>query len=246
MDLVAMARAIEGISGRILDYALVLAAVGTITMAFVELIKAVTRGRLLFHWLMVGKWIGRDERVKSELLDLAVGGSENANALYDQPSEKMLGQIQAGANVALDFPTVYPAFYAFLTKGSAVVGQVADHDTWKTFAPQMAQGIPTDPAQKARFEAASRESTQARARLGNLVTRKLDAFQTRLEYWWARLNQTVAVVGGAILLYSVLKATETAQNVPVGTRITMAVVGGLIAPFAKDVVNALTGLRVRR
>lgn len=235
------ARVIEGFAGRTLDYALVLAAVGTITMALVELLKAVTRGRLVFHRWMVEKWIRSDESVKRQLLDLAAGGRDNANALYDQPSGKMLGQIQAAANVALDFPGVYEALYDFLARGSATVGETQDHDRWKSFAPRMAQGIPTEGAQKEAFEQDSRQSTQARARLGNLVTRKLDAFQTRIEYAWARLNQALAVVAGAVFLYVVLPPA-----VNPAARVMMAVLGGLVAPFAKDVVNALTGLRARR
>jgi len=249
-DLKALTSTIEGVSGQILDYALVLAAVGTIAMALIELIKAVTRGRLFFHRLMINRWVGGSESVRNELLALAAGGRENANALYDQPSEKMLGQIQAAANVALDFPTVYPVFYAFLTAGSAAVGGIADRDKWSRFAPRMAQGIPTEAMAKIQFEADSRDSTQARARLGNLVTRRLDALQTRIGYFWARLNQTVAVVGGAALLYyalpGVAKTTPVPTPVPLFTRFVLAVIGGLIAPFAKDVVSKLSGLQVRR
>lgn len=246
LDLPALTKTIEGISGRILDYALVLAAVGTITVALIELIKVVTRGRLLFHRSMIDRWIEGNDAVRLELLVLAAGGAENASALYDQPSEKMLGQIQAAANVALDFPQVYPDFYALLTRGSATVDANADHERWRRFAPRMAQGIPTEPTAKAQFEADARDSTQARARLGNLVTRKLDALQTRIDYVWARLNQTVAVVCGALLLYVALPAVVNSSPVPATTRWLMAVIGGLIAPFAKDVVNKLSGLQVRR
>lgn len=246
LNLGSLAEVIQGFSGRVLDYALVLAAVGTITMALVELLKVVTRGRLIFHWWMVGRWIGWNESVKIELLTLAVGDLKSASALYDQPSEKMLGQIQAAANVALDFPTVYPSFYEFLTAGSARVENLADHERWRRFAPRMAKGVPAEATLKAEFEAESRESTQARARLGNLVTRKLDAFQTKVEYRWARLNQIVAVVGGAAFLYYVLPVAVNARPVPVFTRLLAALIGGLVAPFAKDVVNALTGLRARR
>src|SRR3989304_5358600 len=48
----------------------------------------------------------------------AAGGAGGARALYDQPGEKLLGQMQAAVNVALDFPGVFPAFYGFLTPGA--------------------------------------------------------------------------------------------------------------------------------
>lgn len=246
MDLGAIAEAIKGVSNRILDYALVMAAVGTVSMALLELFKAVTRGRLFFHQGMVEQWIGKKGSIQIELLDLAVGGSENSNAFYDQPSEKMLGQIQAAANVALDFPTVYPSLYEFLTARSATVKQMADGERWKQFAPRMSQGIPLKETEKAKFEADSRESTQARARLGNLVSRRLDALQTRIDYTWARLNQTVAIVGGACLLYAVLPAVADGNRITAFGRIVTAVLGGLVSPFAKDLANRLSGLQVRR
>lgn len=246
LKLTDLSTAIQGVANRILDYALLLAAIGTISMALIELIKAVTRGRLIFHRLMVTRWVGSNTQVLDELLALAIGGSENANALYDQPTGKMLGQLQAATNIALDFPTVYPALYSFLSAGSASVGQTTDEARWRSFAPKIAQGVPADPTAKAQFEADSRESTQARARLGNLVTRRLDAFQTRVEYRWARLNQTLAVIVGVLLSYYVLSTTQSVQNINSATLVAVSLLGGLVAPFAKDVVTALSGLRTRR
>jgi len=247
----ALADAIQGFSNHILDYALVLAAVGTVTMALIECVKAVTRGRLLFHRRMVGRWTGGDRSVMDQLLTLAVGDTTSASALYDQPSEKMLGQIQAAANVALDFPTVYGAFYAFLTTGSAPTEGETDSERWRRVAPRIARAIPGDGPAREQFEAESRQSTQARARLGNLVTRRLDAFQATIDYRWARMNQVLAVVGGAAFLLYVLPAdvadgSGTMRHVPLDARLLMALIGGLVAPFAKDVVNALSGLKARR
>lgn len=246
VDLLALSTFIEGVSGRILDYAMLLAAVGTITMALVELLKAVTRVRLFFQRRLITGWTGGSSAVESELLTLAAGGPDNAVTLYDQPSGKMMGQIQAAANVALDFPAVYPSLYGFLTDGSSAVGAVSDRDRWKAFAAKMAREMPGPGADRAQLDAEARESTQARARLGNLVTRRLDALQTRIEYRWARLNQTVAVVGGAALLYFALSTFSQAAQVPGFSKFLLAVFGGLIAPFAKDVVNRLAGLQARR
>ncbi|HBH01434.1 MAG: hypothetical protein A2W08_03130 [Candidatus Rokubacteria bacterium RBG_16_73_20] len=244
--LAALAKALEGFAGRILDYALVLAAIGTVTMALLELLKAVGRARYVFNRRMVERWLGADPAVRREFLDLAAGGAAGAQALYDQPGEKLLGQMQAAVNVALDFPGVFPAYYGFLTAGAPTVGAEADDQRWKRFAPRIVEPVPPEGASREQFEADSRQSSQARARLGHLVTRRLDVFQTRLEYTWARLNQAVAVVGGGLLLYYLLPVAGGAGEVPWTTRLALAVVGGLVAPFAKDVVNALTGLRVRR
>jgi len=247
LNLPELSKLIEGASNRILDYAVLLAAVGTVTMALIELIKGVTRGRMWFHWLMVKKWIGwKNDQALNELFALAIGGSENANALYDQPTGKMLGQLQAAANVALDFPKVYPAFYEFLTAGAVTVGTVNDREKWRNFSQKIIQPRPTDASAIAAFEQDSRESTQARARLGNLVTRKLDAFQTRVEYTWARFNQLLALIAGSVFFYCVLSRTKDVTKISMFTLVVVSLMGGLIAPFAKDVVTALTGLRARR
>lgn len=92
LNLGSLAEVIQGFSGRVLDYALVLAAVGTITMALVELLKAVTRGRLIFHWWMVGQWIGWNESVKIELLTLAVGDSKAARSPHPRLQQRPQGR----------------------------------------------------------------------------------------------------------------------------------------------------------
>jgi hypothetical protein len=246
IDIVALGKVIEGVGTKILDYALLLAAGGTITMALIELVKALSRGRLHFHRWMVERWVGHDAAVLDDLLSLAIGGSDNASALYDQPTGKMLGQLQAAANLALDFPTVYPAFYDFLTAGAATRDNVNDRATWKDFAQKMTLGVPTDSAAKAAFEQESRGGTQARARLGNLVTRKLDALQTKVEYVWARINQGVALIAGWWFFYYVLSQAAGMEAISQFTQVAISLFAGLIAPFAKDVVSALSGLRVKR
>lgn len=237
---------VQGVSDHILDYALLLAAVGTVAMALIELVKAITWSRFYFHRGMVESWTSEKPGVLSELLNLSAGGVEWAKALYDQPAGKMMGQLQAAANVALDFPTVYPSLYNFLASGSAIVDGTSDQQKWMSFAPRLAQGIPREETARAAFEGESREGTQARARLGNLVTRKLDAFQTRVEYLWARANQTAAIATGAALFYYVLSQTQDISKVNMFTRIAISVLAGMISPFAKDVVTALAGLRTRR
>lgn len=134
--------ALKEIVSPILGAAVFLAAVSTVAVAIVEFVKALTRARLFFHRWSVRKWtanlnrsawglvkdlvnwcIGEafgnpivEEAVLGELLLLAAGGHDYDKALYDQPIEKMMAQIQAAANVALEFPNEYPSLYGFLTQ----------------------------------------------------------------------------------------------------------------------------------
>lgn len=151
---------LKDIVSPILGAAVFLAAVSTVAVAIVEFVKALTRARLFFHRWSVRKWTAGSDRsvvgllsdlpkwlvneafgsqavaqkVLGELLLLAAGGHDYDKALYDQPTEKMMAQIQAAANVALEFPNEYPSFYGFLTS-SDVRGKLLSDETRKTIEP---------------------------------------------------------------------------------------------------------------
>lgn len=237
---------VDGFAANILAYAVLLAAVATITMALLELAKAIVRVRLHYHRRMVSEWVGPD--AYRELLLLAVAEVESAGALFDQPTDKMMGQIQSAANVALDFPELYPAFYGFLTRaprsdaarretGDGASAATDDAAVWRTYSRMLDLDRTGDDALPPGAQAAMR----ARARLDHFTTRKLDAFQTRTEYIWARANQLVAVVGCGAFILVILASLPLS----LGQKVMLAAFGGMIAPFAKDVVTALGGLRAR-
>lgn len=248
MDTNTIAVTVESFSGKILDYALLLAAIGTIAMALVELIKSVTYWRRHFHRGRLERWLATAPDSKAahqQLMLLAAGGPGNANVLYDQPTAKLMGQVQAAANVALDFPSKYPTFYEFI----AAMPRVRelrdggdDAKVWRRFSEERMEGRPRKASVADDMQA--RGAAQARARLGNLVSRKLDVLQNEIEFDWARLNQLWSVVGGGTLLAWILlnqKPHLSAEMI-----VLLSVLGGLVAPFAKDVVSALTSLRARR
>ena len=241
----AMAQQLDVVAGQILDYALLLAAIGTVTMALLELIKALARWRKRFHRRQIANWLATATTraaLHDQLLLLAAGGTENADVLYDQPTGKLMGQIQAAANVALDFPERYKSFYDFITTAPRGDDGGKDQRAWREFSVARMSGRPRRASAADDVEA--RAATQARARLGNLVARKLDALQNAIEYKWARYNQAVSVVGGAALLAIILLRTPSEMSL--GLMILVSITGGMVAPFAKDVVSALSGLRTRR
>lgn len=250
-----LSSAIQNLSDSILKYALVLAAVGTISMALLELFKSLFLVRAHYHQLMFRKWIGKDHSdVLSEFFLLATGERSRTRysfwrAIFDQPSEKMLGQIQAAANVALDYPKNYPKFYSLLTRGleepqASAPEQPSDSVKWMNYASEPPEKESQEP-EGARHQR-SREASQARARLSNAVARKLDAFQTNLEYWWARLNQTAAIILGAAIFWYAIHQSKDVHQIDTLTLMVASLLGGLVSPFAKDVVSALSGLRTKR
>ena len=245
------------IARHLTEYAMVLAAVGTVTMALLELLKSLFDARMRFHRWRIKKWAAAGALAQLELLatgaaprreavralhGFLTGEMQRADVMYDQPTDKMMGQIQAAANVALDFPQRYADLYRFLAVPLGDKGDkdaAADADRWLEYAEAIAKGSP-QPDDKARA------ATQARARIGNIVARKLDAFQNETQYLWADLNQRVAVISAAAFLaYLLWSATVDPGAGDVVRVVTLSFLGGLVAPFAKDVVSALSSIGFR-
>lgn len=258
-SLFRIAEPVDRFAESLLDTALVLAAVATITMSLLELFKVLVRARPLYHRWAVSRWTG-SPAVFDELLALTVGDAAVGNALFDQPTDKMMGQIQSAANVALEYPNHFPNLYSSLTTVRAIDGEqispgdrpgADDQKLWRKFATQLEEQ--TEAASRSMTEGGSvvvaeadeatlRAAGRARGRLDHFVARRLDALQTRTEYRWARGNQFVAVLSASIflafLLYPVMGFAPA--------WFVASSFGGMMAPLAKDVVTALTGLRARR
>lgn len=217
----------------ILQWSLVLAAVATIVMALFEAIKAVIRLRYVYHLAFVRSWLG--PKAFGELKTLTLGRDNRPGPLLDQPTDKLMAQVQASANLALDFPIAFPELYRVLTQGAA--GNEHDAATWREFSQKVESGEIKDPA----TDPDAGVATRARARLDHVTARKLDSFQTKTEYWWARLNQLVAVSGCAWVLYAVI--VDKYGSSATFTHLLIAIVGGTVAPVAKDVATALSSLR---
>lgn len=226
--------ATQSIGGAILSYAVALAAVGTIVMAILEMVKAVVAVRRRFNEREATRWIGPDLERWREFVALTTGGYESKSALFDQPIEKLMAQIQAAANMAMDFPDRYPNLYNFLTR-QPDARHPDDSKRWKTHV-EKAKALPMDRAPSDD----EREAAKARARLQNLVARQLDAFQTETQYRWARANQIASTAIGAIFIGLVLYPARNQLGIDPSLIPVLALVGGMTAPVAKDVVAALS------
>ncbi|HQS57605.1 MAG TPA: hypothetical protein PLU16_02535 [Gallionellaceae bacterium] len=244
-----LATIIEAVTDKTLDYALLLAAIGTLSMAIVELLKGITRFRCRFHRRMLARWM-IDFNCRRELMVLAAGGEQNANVLFDQPTERMMGQIQAAANMALDYPDRYPHTYKFFSQEDLQMmslqpgGLPRDSELWERFATGMAHS--GQRAIEAQQESESRAAQQARVRIGNLIARRLDMFQNSMLYLWARINQVLSIaVGSGLSAYVLLTATRSESTNDFIVLVLMSFTAGMLAPFAKDVVSAIGGLRAK-
>jgi hypothetical protein len=248
----------------LLQIAAVLVAIGTLAMALLELLKSVLRGRRIYNRWAVLQWTSgnrrtvgglltralarRDNQVLAELELLALGGHEDSGPLYDQPVEKMMGQIQAAVNVAFEFPNAYPHLYGFITSVPSTFydrkaggGTRDDQLKWQQGVQQVRkvqlrqqQEVPPSSEETA----AAVDATQARSRLSNLVARKLDAFQNEIQYFWERLNQWVA---GPIasLIFFVSYKSFIGENLTDPSILVLSVMAGILAPYAKDFSSSL-------
>jgi hypothetical protein len=208
--------------------------------------------RRMFHRYELTLWMP-DRECQRELLVLAAGGERYADVLYDQPTERMMGQIQAAANLALEYPDRYRRMYDFFTNEEMQMSGLRSQDgqndsaTWENFVTHMVNdGAAIDTQQRIIQERDGRLAQQARVRLGNLIARRLDMFQNRTQYRWARYNQAASIVTGvALTAYALLSTMDFKSSQDIVVLLCSSFLAGMLAPFAKDVVSAITGIRVR-
>jgi hypothetical protein len=192
------------VGSNILAIAALLAAVGTLAMATLELIKTIFRLQMRYHRWTVQCWTMEIDRhidrlmaaaltyrplvrqrpfqqgntQLSELILLAAGGHDFANALFDQSVEKMLGQIQAAVNVAMDFPEDYPTLYEFIVKvpknygplsvpAAARAGNQGDGEGRPSFVPSPEKKSP--PSDAAMWRDAAKRFQDARTRAAEIA-----------------------------------------------------------------------------
>lgn len=155
-------------------------------------------------------------------------------ALFELETARMMAQVQEAADAALNNPARYPDWFNLVTRGC----NEQDIADWKVVLEGGA-----DPASRDKGAAA-----YSRIRL--LVRRQLDSFQTVTTFRWREWNQWWAWVVGAVLMFiaqilqilQILQSPVDAAQIDAGRLVIIVVVslaGGILAPVAKDLVDAL-------
>jgi hypothetical protein len=240
---------IAGLSGTALTFAGALAIAGTLAMAILQVIKELTPIRRGYQRRWLERWFRvRAEnftvaglgvipsalleldtlsaaRAQSTLVELATGGE--ANAFYDLAVEQLVAQMNAAAQIALEYPHTHFSLLAVLSQGADVrdVAQVV-----------------------ARAEAGTREPDpavlDARNRVGHRIQRNLDGIQialgSRWKLWMQVASITLTVLFVELAIFTNVKDYNSATLL-VG--IVLGIVGGYLAPVTRDVVAALQSLR---
>lgn len=156
-----------------------------------------------------------------------------ADALFALDLEKMLGEIEAAADIALAHPQACPELYHFLCAGGDP-GEAADWYRWAQ-EPPVRTG---DDAALAKRQADTYEQMR------QVMKRRLDALHLTARYEWRVRNQFASVALGAVLLFVALVLINSPQDPWGWLRLVAAsLLGGFAAPVAKDLVVAIQRMR---
>ena len=157
-------------------------------------------------------------------------------ALFELELATMMAQIQEAADAALNNPRRYENWFYFLTRGCDTV----DIDKWLNAW--------SSPKPSGGSDEKKKELAEAYARIRLLMRRQLDSFQTVTAFRWREWNQLWAWLVGGVLLFLAQYAQAKSAGVLNPNFFTMFVVslaGGILAPIAKDLVDALAKMKSR-
>jgi hypothetical protein len=226
-------------------------AAGTISMAFLQLVKDLAPIRRVFqrHWIT--RWVaqhaedynrdrkqkGADKNAPPEvspdkaqtlLVELATGGDDHA--FYELAIEQMVAQMNAAVQITLDYPKQYSDLLVVISEGAELddVSAVISH------SPTGARGKRTAPGG---------DYLEARARVSHRIQRNLDAIQISLGSRWRFCMQLTALVLSTTLLEGAVLSVAGPNLGTALIALLIGIVGGYLAPVTRDLVAALQTLR---
>lgn len=232
-------------------FATALAAVGVISMAFIQTVKDMVPLRRWFQAWWVKGWLQNQarqarlvqgfeadpEEAEKDLIRLATSGDREA--LYDLPIEQVSGQMNAATQIVLDYPWHHPhLLYCLAAQASA-------EDVKKLVG---ARPLAEKPRAQLTEEEKSRlaDLVDPRNRVTHQVQRSLDGLQISAGFRWKLCLQIASIVLSGLFIVAGLWLFT---NEPIltfrrlGLYLVAAILGGFLAPVARDLVAALQQLR---
>lgn len=167
-----------------------------------------------------------------------------SSALFELDLARMMGQIQEAADAALNNPELYPNWFAFLTRGCSP----EDRLEWLK---AIGRHSGSNSTESESVDTKRLADVYGRIRL--LMRRQLDSFQTVTSFRWREANQKWAIILGAILMGVVQIMVLVSQGWAFSINLSafghvvqvvlVSVLGGVLAPVAKDLVDALAKVK---
>lgn len=251
---------LEQIRTYLLPIMLTATAVGTLSMALIQTMKDMFSLRSFYQRSQIRKWIGerlselerwkymipagdgtisvisnnRDNilQMEEKLLELSVNG--DAKALYSLPIEQLCGQLNTALQVCLDYPQQHARLLALF-------GARANPDDIRKVLEYVPGNIPGELLTQRQQQQVS-EYMDARNRLSNQVQRAIDSIQVSVGHGWQYNLQLSSIVVSSLLVLSGLLMKE---NPNYWLILPLAVLGGFLAPVARDLVAVLQNLRTK-
>lgn len=213
---------------------------GILTMAILQTLKDLTPIRRQFQRTWLGSWLTERARNKGiipdaaiqQLIELATGGA--ANAFYDLPAEQLVAQMNAAAQIALDYPGTNHYYYllAVLSAGAS------PEDLEQVSSVPSARGIVSPSDLPPGY-------ADARTRVSHRIQRNLDGLQIAMGDRWQFLLQLAAIVLSTVLIEIAIYSQPQPPSglAPFVIGILVGIAGGYLAPVTRDLVAALQNLR---
>jgi hypothetical protein len=243
---------LDSINTWVKTWAIPLAAIGTISMAFLQTLKNVLPLRKWYQQRHFYSWIDRVAAgipecltvrpdgapialvdPKLDLVNLAASG--DAAALYNLASDELFTQIRGVTPVILDYPQKHELLlYCFVSQASV-------DDIKEVLNPPDPEVLAKLPhahteAEKAQIKA----FVAAKTRLGAQMRCTIDALKASMDFRWKRYLQLASLLLSAFLGVIVLHMNDQAGAYPsIAATIIFAVISGFLAPVARDLVSTI-------
>ena len=232
----------DKVAGKAANLAAAMAAIGVLSMAILQTLKDMLPVRNRFQQWWLKRWfIDRAAKAKAigvvepniikaekDLVRLATAGDRAA--FYDLAIEQMCGQMNAAAQVVLE----YPADHDDLLRCLAALADKNDLD------------VLLDKTVREKVAPKTQAQVDARTRVIHQVQRSIDGFQISAGFRWKWILQVVSFAISFALIFvgfSMHAGADGLRLDHVGSYILAGLLGGFLAPVARDLVAALQKLR---
>jgi len=215
-----------------------MASVGVLSMAILQTLKDMFPLRNSFQRSYLSEWLRGKAAIASannlppvnieeahkDLIRLATAGDEKA--FYDLPIEQMCGQIAAAMQVVFDYPAAH-------TDLLCCMAALADPADIEQLVKPSEDGVPRAQGQ-----------VDARTRVMHQVQRAIDSLQIAAGYRWKLYLQIASfVLSFLITVVGLSSLAAPNSHSAVLVVLLVGVVGGFLAPVARDLLAALQKLR---
>ena len=238
-----------------LDFIVPIASAGIVSMALVQSFKAIVPVQRIYQEAFIERWLLNG--VLGENWLRACIGKPVTNktcwggavwSFYAQDSKDIIEKLRMSGEMSIDYANTASnslLFHEIITRLGFDQKEIAPWTDFLEGKPANGQGNKSAAEETERVRAAQ----AVRSLIQSTLRQHLSGIQLHMDKRWAQLNQLVAVMISAYLLWwlSPLESKQAFVGVS-GLKewvLTFAycILGGVIAPFAKDLVTAFVSAK---